>query len=135
MTILYQKVTVINNEWPSSVVALILPLCAIMCALMVIYNQLDFGTKKNEAACKTLNITIPEDLNYTGVFDEILEKNTTSCELIRAKTTNMGSLFRLTYNMTLKDVSKEKEMIDRLRCRNLNLEITVSRQEAATTEL
>ena len=107
----------------------------IMCLLSTLYNQLDFGAKKNAASYKTLNITIPEDLDYTDVFEDILKTYTTSAELIRVKTTNMGSMFRLTYNLTLKDVTKEKEMIDKLRCRNGNLEITVSRQETTVTEL
>lgn len=107
----------------------------IMCALIMVYTHLDFGAKKNAAMYKTLHITIPEDLDYTGVFDDILTEYTTSCELIRVKTTNMGSLFRLTYDLTLKDAQKEKELIDKLRCRNGNLEITVSKQETAVTEL
>lgn len=80
-----------------------------MCVLSVLYNHLDFGSKKNAAIYKTLNITIPEDLDYSGVFEAILQKYTTSCELVRVKTTNMGSMFRLTYNLTLRDA--EKEMI------------------------
>ena len=108
---------------------------AIMCGLCLLYNHLDFGTKKNAAVYKTLNITIPEDLDYSGVFESILKEYTRSCELIRVKTTNMGSMFRLTYDLTLRDADKEKEMIDRLRCRNGNLEITVSRQETGAAEL
>ena len=96
---------------------------------------MDFGCRKNAAAYKTLSITIPEDLDYTGVFDEILKKYASSFELIRVKSTNMGSMFHLTYNLTLRDITKEKEMIDKLRCRNGNLEITVSRQENMITEL
>lgn len=107
----------------------------IMCAFCLLYNHLDFGAKKNIASYKTLNITIPEDLDYTGVFENIMKEYCTSCELVRVKTTNMGSMFRLTYNLTLKDISKEKEMIDKLRCRNGNLEITVSRQETTVMEL
>ncbi len=107
----------------------------IMCAFSLLYNQLDFGFKKNSARYKTLNITIPEDLDYTGVFETILSEYTISYELIRVKTTNMGSLFRLTYNVVLKDLTKEKELIDELRCRNGNLEITVSRQETTVNEL
>ena len=106
-----------------------------MCVCCLIYNHLDFGSKKNMASYKTLNITIPEDLDYTGVFEDILATYTTSCELIRVKTTNMGSMFRLTYNLTLKDVTLEKEMIDKLRCRNGNLEISVSKQETTIPEL
>ena len=107
----------------------------IMCLLALIYNHLDFGTGKKAALYKTMNITIPEDLDYTGVFDDIFAEYTASTELVRVKTTNMGSMFRLTYNLTLRDASKEKEMIDKLRCRNGNLEITVSKQETTTMEL
>ena len=107
----------------------------IMCAVFVLYNRLDFGAKKNAARYKTIQITIPEDLDYSGVFEDIFAEYTTACELVRVKTTNMGSMFRLTYNVSLRDVSAEKEMIDQLRCRNGNLEISVSRQETVGTEL
>ncbi len=108
---------------------------ALMSVFCILYNHLDLGTKKNAAIYKTLNVTIPEDLDYTGVFEEILSAYTTSCELVRVKTTNMGSMFRLTYDLTLRDASCEKEMIDKLRCRNGNLEITVSKQETIVAEL
>ena len=107
----------------------------ILCGLVCLYNHLDLGTTKNAATYKVLSITIPEDLDYSGVFDELLKQYTTSYELARVKTTNMGSMFRLTYNVALKDVTKEKELIDALRCRNGNLEISVSRQETTTAEL
>lgn len=107
----------------------------LMCMVCLLYNHLDFGVGKNSAIYKTLNITIPEDLDYTGVFEEILQDYTRSFELIRVKTTNMGSMFRLTYNLVLLDSAKEREMIDRLRCRNGNLEISVSKQETTVTEL
>ena len=107
----------------------------ILCILSIIYNHLDFGFRKNMALYKTLNITIPEDLDYTDVFDEIFEAYTTAYEMVRVKTTNMGSMFHLTYNLTLKDQGLEKEMIDKLRCRNGNLEITISKQETTVTEL
>lgn len=107
----------------------------VMCGVFMLYNMLDFGTKKNASTYKTLHITIPEDLDYTGVFEEIFAAYTTSCELACVKTTNMGSMFKLTYNIALRDINKEKEMIDKLRCRNGNLEITVSKQETNVTEL
>ena len=84
---------------------------------------------------KTLHITIPEDLDYTNVFKEIFSEYTSDFEVIQVKTTNMGSLFRITYNITLKNAGKEKEFIDKLRCRNGNLEITVSKQETVIGEL
>ena len=107
----------------------------VMCIMFILYNHLDFGAKKNTAAYKTFTVVIPEDLDYTGVFDDIFKAYTSSYELVRVKSTNMGSMFKLTYNVVLSDVTKEKEMIDKLRCRNGNLEITVSRQETAVTEL
>ncbi len=107
----------------------------IMCLASLLYSQLNLGFQKNSELYKTLNITIPEDLDYTSVFETLLAEYTTSYELIRVKTTNMGSLFRLTYNLILKDASKERELIDKLRCRNGNLEISMSRQETIVTEL
>ncbi len=107
----------------------------IMCGVFLIYNWLDFGTSKKGAAYKILTVTIPEDLDYTGVFNDIFEKYFKEYELACVKTTNMGSMFRLTYYVTLRDLTKEKEMIDQIRCRNGNLEITVSRQETMISEL
>ena len=108
---------------------------AVMCGMFLLYNRLDLGTKKNSALYKTLTVTIPEDLDYTGVFDDIFKKYTDSHSLEYVKTTNMGSMFRLTYNVKLKDTATEKEMIDKLRCRNGNLEISVSPQQTAVSEL
>ena len=80
---------------------------------------------------KTLRITIPEDLDYTSIFNDIFDKYTTEYKLTNVKTSNMGSLFKLTYHLTEKDITKEKEMIDELRVRNGNLEISISEQEEA----
>lgn len=107
----------------------------VMCGAFVVYNHMDLGAKKNGQTYKILNITIAEDLDYSSIFDDIFEVYTRSCELVRVKTTNMGSMFKLTYYVTLRDASKEKEMIDKLRCRNGNLEISVSKQETMGMEL
>ena len=106
----------------------------IMCAMFLVYNTLA-DNAKSEAVNKTIKITIPEDLDYTGVFDDIFAEYTKKHELVKVKTTNMGSMFRLTYNVTLKDAICEKQMIDRIRERNGNLEIMVSRQENHSAEL
>ncbi|MBQ8769238.1 MAG: DUF4956 domain-containing protein [Oscillospiraceae bacterium] len=108
---------------------------AVMCIVFVLYNRLDFGAKKNAETYKTLTITIPEDLDYSGIFDDIFSEFTTAHDLIRVKSTNMGSMFKLTYNVMLRDASREKEMIDQIRCRNGNLEIAVSKQETVGAEL
>ena len=107
----------------------------IMCAMFILYNRLDFGANKNAATYKTVAITIPEDLDYSGIFDDIFKEYTISHDLARVKSTNMGSMFKLTYNVTLRDVTKEKQMIDKIRCRNGNLEITISKQETGSSEL
>ena len=106
----------------------------IMCAMFLLYNAVA-GNAKSEVVNKTIKITIPEDLDYTGAFDDIFAEYTKKNELVKVKTTNMGSMFRLTYNVTLRDATKEKEMIDRIRERNGNLEIMVSKQENRTAEL
>ena len=107
----------------------------VMCAVFLLYSRLDFGAKKNASSYKTLTVMIPEELDYAGVFDEIFARYTVSHEQVSVKTTNMGSLFRLTYHIVLRDPAEEKEMIDKLRCRNGNLEILVSKQETTSAEL
>ena len=107
----------------------------VMCAVFMMYNRLDFGARKNAAVYKTIRVTIPEDLDYTGVFEQVFDPYTDSYVLTNVKTTNMGSMFRLTYDIVLKDAAKEKELIDKLRQRNGNLEISVSKQTTVTTEL
>ena len=102
--------------------------------MFLFYNALA-GNARSEAVNKTIKITIPEDLDYTGAFDDIFAEYTKKNELVKVKTTNMGSMFRLTYNVTLRDATKEKEMIDRIRERNGNLEIMVSKQETRVAEL
>ena len=107
----------------------------IMSGMFLIYNLVSSRSVKSESLNKTLKITIPEDLDYTGAFDTVFAEYTKKHELINVKTTNMGSMFRLTYNITLRDASQEKQMIDALRIRNGNLEIMVSKQESRIAEL
>ena len=108
---------------------------AVMCLAFLILGKIDFGSKRNADRYKSFRIVVPEDLDYTGVFEDVFSEYTSSCELVQVKTVNMGSMFRLTYDVVLKDPAREKELIDRIRCRNGNLEINVSRQATAATEL
>ena len=87
-----------------------------------------FGKQKEPE--KTLKITIPEDLEYDGVFDDVLSRYTDEHELTLVQTTNMGSLFLLEYSVRMKQPGLEKRMIDELRCRNGNLKITCGRAAA-----
>ncbi|MBQ8302430.1 MAG: DUF4956 domain-containing protein [Clostridia bacterium] len=107
----------------------------IMSLILIICNLIDYHTAGRVSKHKSVRITIPEDLDYTTVFDDIFEEYTARCELVKVKTTNMGSMFRLTYNLTLRDAKREKEFIDKLRTRNGNLEIMVSKEESASGEL
>ena len=105
----------------------------ILCLVFILYNSISFGEERS--SYKTMAVTIPEDLNYTEVFDDILKQYTKKYELKKVKTPNMGSMFRLTYDVALKDRKLEKEMIDAIRVRNGNLEISISNQEISNSEL
>ena len=107
----------------------------IMGIILLICNISGFGENRNALNEKILKITIPEDLDYSDLFDDLMEEYTEKYEIASVKTTNMGSMFKLTYNITLKDINKEKKFIDELRCRNGNLEISISKQEVNTYEL
>ena len=95
--------------------------------------SINFG--KAGSAERDLKIVIPESLSYDEVFNDIFSTYTSRHELIRVKTTNMGSLFKLTYQITLRDARKEKEFIDKLRERNGNLEITCARPGNGNVEI
>ena len=106
-----------------------------LCAVVFLYSLLNFGQKRNFQLRKTLRVTVPEDLDYGSVFDDIFAQYTASAQLLSVKTTNLGSLNRLTYEIVLKDSGTEKALIDALRCRNGNLEISLSYQPTEQTEL
>ncbi|MBP3451519.1 MAG: DUF4956 domain-containing protein [Agathobacter sp.] len=107
----------------------------VMSAVFTVYNHLDFGIQKNALRYKTIRIAIPEDLDYGHIFDDVWEAYTDKCELVRVKSFNMGSMFRITYNIKMKKGVSEKEMLDMIRCRNGNLEITLSKQDNSVEEL
>lgn len=84
---------------------------------------------------RMLRITVPEDLDYTGAFEEVLAWGTARFELEEVKTTNMGSLCRLIYRVSMKPEVTEKQLIDAMRVRNGNLEVSLSHREVAGYEL
>jgi len=100
-------------------------------SMLLIYVRFGQGETDN----RVLRITIPENLDYDGLFDDLFAKYTRSAELERVKTTNMGSLFELTYIVRLKSASMPKDFIDELRCRNGNLNILFSREQRGGEEL
>lgn len=91
--------------------------------LLVIFSKIKFGEKNN---IKVLKVTLPDNLDYTEVFDDIFDKYLKSYTLEKVKTTNLGSLFELTYNVVVKSEVNEKKFIDDIRSRNGNLKISLS---------
>lgn len=91
---------------------------------MLLLSGSTFGANADNA--RTLRITIPEDMDYDGAFDDLLQKYTRSYDLLRVRTTNMGSLYELEYRIALQDAVVPKAFIDEIRCRNGNLNIVCS---------
>ena len=110
---------------------------AIFVALVALLNLVFFSSSFGErnGSVKELKITIPESLDFESVFDDIFDKYAASRELIRVKTTNMGSLFELHYSIALKNEAFQKKMIDEIRCRNGNLNISCGRPSSLKEEL
>lgn len=94
-------------------------------ALYVILSSINIWDHKRMGEEKLLKVTIPEDLNYNEAFDAILKTHLKSYELVEIKTTGMGSLFRLSYKVELLVKDSEKTLIDELRVKNSNLEISL----------
>lgn len=98
----------------------------IISAVILLLTALNFG--KKPTCERTLKITIPENLDYEGLFDDIFGQYTKQNELVKVKTTNMGTLYELEYRVVLKSDSVPKEFLDAIRCRNGNLNIVCGRQ-------
>ena len=99
----------------------------LLCAVMILLDLTRFGARK--AAPRVLKITVPEDLDYEGAFEEILDRFTTGWNLTRVKTADLGSLYELVYAVKMDDATNRKEFLDALRCRNGNLNIALSMSE------
>jgi len=93
---------------------------------IVILEKSNFAVKASKETNKIVRITIPEDLDYSGVFDDVFNSFTENYTLLKVKTTNLGSMFKLTYNVEMKKLANEKKFLDELRTRNGNLEISSS---------
>mgnify|MGYP004559110193 CR=1 FL=1 len=107
----------------------------LVCLLYALLSRSHFGEEKNGDRHRTLHITVPESLEYAGAFDDIFETYTATHRLVRVKTTSLGSLNRLTYDIMLRRAGEEKAFIDALRCRNGNLEISLTQHAAEGCEL
>ncbi|WP_042196575.1 DUF4956 domain-containing protein [Paenibacillus camerounensis] len=96
----------------------------ILCIIMVILNRTGFGVRKSMQ--KTLKVTIPENLGYEEAFDEVFNKFNVAYELKKIRTTELGSLYELVYNVTLDEHTSQKEFLDAIRTRNGNLDLSLT---------
>lgn len=96
----------------------------ILCSLMILLDSLKFGISNEKTML--LKITVPEDLNYEDAFEEILNKYASSWRLDRIRTRDFGALFELNYKINLYENTSHKKFIDDLRCRNGNLNISLT---------
>ena len=102
--------------------AVVITAIAVVAILFFSYTNFLEPNKKQ----RVLKIVVPEDLDYEEVFDDIFKKYTTKAELVRMKTMNMGSLYKLTYDITIRKGIKEKEFLDEIRVKNCNLKVLLS---------
>ncbi len=105
----------------------------IISLLMLVLMKSSFGGR--DLAKKNLRVTIPEELDYSDIFDDLFEKYTISHRLNKVKTVNLGSLYELDYDLELKDPAQEKELLDHIRTRNGNLTVVCGRKAENITTL
>lgn len=104
-----------------------------VCGILILMHLTHYAKRKRQP--KDLRITIPENLDYRDIFEDIFNEFLETWELVRVKTSNMGSLYELQYRIEVKDDSREKEMLDKIRVRNGNLTIVCGRCELEYEEL
>ncbi|MCL2568062.1 MAG: DUF4956 domain-containing protein [Oscillospiraceae bacterium] len=107
--------------------------CVLLGSVFFALTYTQFG--QEETQTRILRITIPEDLDYDSLFDDIFAKYTQGAELEKVRTSNMGSLYELTYSITMREAVISKAFMDELRCRNGNLKILFSRGQSEKDEL
>lgn len=104
-------------------------------AFLMLMGVLGIGQGRKANGERILKITVPESLNYTDLFQDLFLKYLKSYNQISVKTSAMGSLYKLKYNVCFKSVESEKEFIDEIRCRNGNLEVQIYDRESEAVEL
>lgn len=114
---------------------LTLGLVAILLLAVVVVLVNAIGSKALHKEYKQLRVLIPEDMDYQDVFDDIFATYTTKKSLDRIKTTNMGTLYELTYHIIMKENVNEKKFMDEIRSRNGNLTVILSKQEPTQGQL
>ncbi len=111
-------------------------IAAVFAVIITLANLILIGSGfgSGSAEEKTLKITVPEGLDFEGIFDDIFARYTKKAELCEVKTSGMGSLYKLNYSIVMRDRASTKGMIDEMRQRNGNLEISCSRPVAIKAE-
>lgn len=104
---------------------------ALVCAVILVLTLIPMGSDNT----MELHITIPESLRFAHAFDDLFDEYTRSHRLVKTRTTNMGSLYKLLYHIEMKDRNQMQELIDKLRCRNGNLEIAIAEMEEGSDVL
>lgn len=100
-------------------------LTAVIGVTFIVFNLISFGEKKGKE--KLLKVLLPENLDYTEIFDDIFDKYLKKVVTERVKTVNMGTMFEVSYVIVIKDPKNEKKLIDEIRTRNGNLTVSIGR--------
>lgn len=110
-------------------IGLALLFTVIVCGVLVVLSLLPVKREQE------MTVTVPENLHIQDCFTDLFDTYTKSCRLVRIKTTNMGSLYKLHYRLQMKDMGKTQEFMDKIRCRNGNLEIAIGEAPEGSEEL
>ncbi len=102
---------------------------------LIIFLKLNIWEPKIDITEKIVRVTIPEELDYTEILDDIFEKYSTNYEVIKVKSVNLGSMFKVYYQIKMKNVKDEKKLLDDIRVRNGNLEVSIERLDYMKSEL
>lgn len=105
----------------------------VVAVLMILFNKV--LSRVEDKGSRKLKVVIPENLDYNEIFNDLFEKYTDKVELKKVKTTNMGSMFEVTYVVTPKKDINEKEFLDEIRVRNANMLVMLEREELSEVEL
>ncbi|MFD1884857.1 DUF4956 domain-containing protein [Paenibacillus wenxiniae] len=104
----------------------------VLCVMMIVLNRLNFGTRKTMQ--RTLKVTIPENLGYEEAFNEVFQRFGVQHELKKIRTTELGSLYELIYTVTMQAATDQKAFLDEIRCRNGNLDLSLTMSPSPVNE-
>ena len=103
----------------------------LVCAVVLLLSRIPMGQEQD----MELHITVPESLHFSGAFDDLFDTYLKRCKLTKVRTSNLGSLYKLSYRISMKQPDQAQAFLDALRCRNGNLEISLVESEEGADEL